>query len=113
MATLLSGWGCRVAAVGSLEAALEALEREDRAPDLLIVDLHLGDGPDGLAVIEAVRKAWGPDVAAALITADRDPKLRARARAQGADLLHKPVKPAALRALLRGRSRATVAALRA
>ena len=44
-------------------------------------------------------------VPAALITADRDPTLRARARAHQVELLHKPLKPAALRALLRMRER--------
>ena len=41
----------------------------------------------------------------ALITADRDPTLRAQARAHQVELLHKPLKPAALRALLRMRER--------
>jgi hypothetical protein len=45
-------------------------------------------------------------VPAALITADRDPTLRAQARAHQVELLHKPLKPAALRALLRMRERA-------
>ena len=34
------------------------------------------------------------------ITADRSPAVREQARAAGIQLLHKPVKPAALRALL-------------
>ena len=57
--------------------------------------------PDGLEVVEALRRAWERAVPAALITADRDPTLRLRARAHQVELLHKPVKPAALRALLR------------
>ena len=56
-------------------------------------------------MIEALRAAWGRTVPAALVTADRDPTLRLRARARQAELLHKPVKPAALRALLRLRER--------
>jgi len=43
---------------------------------------------------------WGRIVPAALVTADRDPTLRPRTRALQVELLHKPVKPAALRALL-------------
>jgi CheY-like chemotaxis protein len=49
-------------------------------------------------------------VPAALVTADREPMLRLRARAQQVDLLHKPVKPAALRALLRMRERSAAVA---
>ena len=76
-----------------------------RLPDLVLADLHLDEGPDGLEVVDLLRKSWNRAVPAALITADRDPTLRARARAHQVELLHKPVKPAALRALLRMRER--------
>lgn len=109
MATLLGGWGCRIIASASADEALSALAEEGRSPDLLVVDYHLGAGQDGLTAIQRLRAEWGSEIAAALITADRDPTLRARAREQRVDLLLKPVKPAALRALLRGRGRQTVA----
>ena len=64
------------------------------------------EGPDGLEVVGALRKRWARTVPAALVTADRDPTLRLRARALQVELLHKPVKPASLRALLRLRSSA-------
>jgi Na+/proline symporter/signal transduction histidine kinase/CheY-like chemotaxis protein len=104
MATLLGGWGCEVAAVASQAEALAAVARVGRLPDLVLADLHLDDGPDGLLVVEALRRAWGRTVPAALVTADRDPTLRVRARALQVELLHKPVKPASLRALLRLRA---------
>jgi Na+/proline symporter/signal transduction histidine kinase len=104
MATLLTGWGCRVAAAASHAEALAAVERAGRLPDLVLADLHLDNGPDGLDVVEALRQAWAHPVPAALVTADRDPTLRLRARARRVELLHKPVKPAALRALLRMRA---------
>jgi len=107
MAALIGGWGCQVAAAASLDEAIAAVDRAGRFPDLLVADLHLDDGPDGLEIIETLRRRWALSVPAALITADRDPTLRPRARARGVELLHKPVKPAALRALLRLRSRAT------
>ena len=107
MATLLTGWGCRVATAASHAEALAAVERAGRLPDLVLADLHLDSGPDGLDVVEALRQAWGRAVPAALVTADRDPTLRLRARARRVELLHKPVKPAALRALLRMRAPAS------
>ena len=107
MAALIGGWGCQVAVAASLDEAIAAVDRAGRFPDLLVADLHLDDGPDGLEIIETLRRRWALSVPAALITADRDPTLRPRARARGVELLHKPVKPAALRALLRLRSRAT------
>jgi signal transduction histidine kinase/CheY-like chemotaxis protein len=109
MATLLGGWGYRVATAASQAEALEQVAQAGQLPDLLLADLHLDDGPDGgpdgLEVIEALRRAWRHTVPAALVTADRDPTLRLRARARQVELLHKPVKPAALRALLRMRER--------
>ncbi len=104
MATLLGGWGCRVAIAATQAEALEQVARAGRLPDLVLADLHLDEGPDGLDVVDALRRAWGRDVPAALVTADRDPTLRFRTRARNVELLHKPVKPASLRALLRMRA---------
>jgi len=106
MAALLGGWGCRVAATATLAEALQAVARAGRLPDLVLADLHLDEGPDGLEVVAELRRQWGRAVPAALVTADRDPTLRLRARARQVELLHKPVKPASLRALLRLRSAA-------
>ena len=95
MATLLGGWGCRVATAASHAEAQAEVARAGRLPDLVLADLHLDDDSDGLEVVEALRRAWGRTVPAALVTADRDPTLRLRARARQVELLHKPVKPAA------------------
>ncbi len=111
MATLLVGWGCKVATAACHAEALERVKVAGRLPDLVLADLHLDSGagaPDGLAVIGMLRREWDRIVPAALVTADRDPTLRLRARAQRVELLHKPVKPAALRALLRLRERSTL-----
>jgi CheY-like chemotaxis protein/anti-sigma regulatory factor (Ser/Thr protein kinase) len=105
MATLLRGWGCRVAIAATEAEGLAAVASAGRLPDLVLADLHLDEGPDGLEVIERLRRSWSHPVPAALITADRDPTLRLRARARQVELLHKPLKPAALRALLRLRER--------
>ncbi|SJZ69397.1 Na+/proline symporter [Enhydrobacter aerosaccus] len=108
MTTLLAGWGCKVATAASLAEALDRVHAVGRLPNLLLADLHLdgeGSEADGLTVIAALRQSWQRAVPAALVTADRDPTLRLRARAQRVELLHKPVKPAALRALLRMRER--------
>jgi signal transduction histidine kinase/CheY-like chemotaxis protein len=102
MATLLSGWGCEVAVAASRAEALERVSAAGRLPDLVLADLHLDD-EDGLELVVELRRRWDRAVPAALVTADRDPMLRLRARARQVELLHKPIKPAALRALLRMR----------
>lgn len=106
MVTLLEGWSCDVAAVASLADARQALAAAGRAPDIILADFHLDDGePDGLEAIERLRQDWGLHLPAILITADRDQDMRRRAAAMQVDILHKPVKPAALRALISQRRR--------
>ncbi len=98
MKHLLGGWGCKVMAAATLGDALTALELEG-APDMIIADYHL-DGGDGLSAIQELRSRIAGDVPGILITADRGQNVRAGAKAQGLEVLHKPLRPAALRALL-------------
>ena len=99
MEALLVGWGCRVSKAGDLPRALDALSSVQILPAGALVDYHL-DGGNGLAVIATLRARFGADLPAILITADRDAQVRAAARAVGVSVLHKPLKPAALRASL-------------
>jgi CheY-like chemotaxis protein len=69
------------------------------SPDGLLVDYHLGAG-NGIDAIRELRRRFGADLTAILITADRSPHLREEARADDVQVLNKPLKPAALRALL-------------
>jgi CheY-like chemotaxis protein len=98
METLLEGWGCRVLKAANLAAATALAAEVKTAPDGLLVDYHLDDG-NGIAAITELRRRFG-DLTAILITADRSPHVREAARTNGIQLLHKPIKPAALRALL-------------
>ncbi|WP_430395609.1 NahK/ErcS family hybrid sensor histidine kinase/response regulator [Ferrovibrio sp.] len=114
MHTLIGGWHCDVAAVENLENARQAAAQRGRGPDIILADLHLGDGMedradglDGLEVIARLRQDWGRQIPAVLITADRAQDLRRRCQGLGIDLLHKPVRPAALRALISQRWRPT------
>ena len=68
-------------------------------PDGLLVDYHL-DGDNGLGAIAALRRRYGRDLPAILVTADRSLHVREEARAAGVHVLNKPVKPASLRALI-------------
>ncbi len=98
METLLQGWGCGVIKAPDLDIALAAIEESEAMPNGLLVDYHLDHG-NGIEAIIALRARCG-DLPAILITADRSPVVREQARAQGIQVLHKPIKPAALRALL-------------
>ena len=98
METLLRGWGCNVLKAPSLALALTAISESSTIPNGLLVDYHLDQG-NGIEAIIAIRRRFG-DMPAILITADRSPDVRELARNEGVQILHKPLKPAALRALL-------------
>jgi signal transduction histidine kinase len=98
MATLLEGWGCAVIKAPDLSLALEAVAASPTPPNGLLIDYHLDTG-NGIDAIIALRARCG-DLPAILITADRSPAVREQARNEGIQILNKPIKPAALRALL-------------
>jgi len=99
MQTLLGGWGCRVLKAADLPQALAAIEGSGREPDGLLVDYHL-DGGNGMAAIAELRRRFGGSLPAILLTADRSVHVREEARVADVHVLHKPVKPASLRALI-------------
>jgi signal transduction histidine kinase/ActR/RegA family two-component response regulator len=99
METLLGGWGCRVFKAPDLEDATRVIAQAKASPDGLLVDYHLDEG-NGIAAITELRRRFGADLTAILITADRSPHVREEARRNNIQLLNKPVRPAALRALL-------------
>ncbi|MBI4274749.1 MAG: PAS-domain containing protein, partial [Rhizobiales bacterium] len=99
MEALLGGWGCRVFKSTDLTTAFGAIDDAHVVPNGLLVDYHLDEG-NGIDAIIALRHRFRIDLPAILITADRSPDVRERARAQGVEVFHKPIKPAALRALL-------------
>jgi signal transduction histidine kinase/ActR/RegA family two-component response regulator len=99
MARLLSQWGCEVKVATDRKSALAAVRKSGRAPDAILADYHL-DRETGLDVVRALRDRFGANLPALLVTADRSPRLRTEAERRRVAILNKPVKPAALRALL-------------
>jgi CheY-like chemotaxis protein len=108
MRALLEGWGCVCVVATQAQDAMRRLE-EAGAPHFIIADYHL-DQSNGLAAIAMLRARFGAHIPAFLITADRDRGLRHKAASDDVDLLHKPLKPAALRALLTRKAAALAAA---
>ncbi|MCU7553683.1 hybrid sensor histidine kinase/response regulator [Alteromonas sp. ASW11-19] len=98
MQTLLQKWGAEVCVADSRQQALETAR--EFAPQVLLMDYHLGHGDNGLALIDTLRDAYDALLPAALITANQEEDLRDRCKAQSVHYLAKPLKPARLRALL-------------
>jgi Na+/proline symporter/CheY-like chemotaxis protein len=99
MEVLLAGWGCRALKAPDLRTALAVIAESKLVPNGLLVDYHLDEG-HGIDAITELRRHCNYDFPAILITADRSPHLRHAARAEAIQLLNKPIKPAALRALI-------------
>jgi signal transduction histidine kinase/CheY-like chemotaxis protein len=100
MSDLLGDWGCRVRVAASTEEACGLLSN-GWVPDAMVSDYRLGDGRNGLEAIAAIRNIAGYDVPACLLSGDTDAALMLLVKNAGLTLLHKPVRPAKLRSLLR------------
>ena len=98
MRALLSRWGvdCRLA----LDVKQARHELQYGAIDLILADYHLADDVDGIEALQQLQRVHGLLPPVAMITADGSSELKQRARALGYPVLHKPLRPAALRALL-------------
>jgi len=99
---LLEEWGYEAITAGSALSAERAIASLAIVPDLILSDLHLGDGPDGIAAIQAVRRQCGHDVHAVLITGDTTPEEMRRVTESGLPVMFKPVQPRKLYNALRG-----------
>jgi signal transduction histidine kinase len=101
MIGLLCGWNCSVLSFSSAQEALDSvLSHDGQPPDLIIADYNLPDGKSGVELITDLRSAIGAEIAAFLISGDTSPDRLREVRASGLQLLHKPVAPVALRAML-------------
>lgn len=98
MASLLTLWGCRVGTAQSHHEAIQSLEV--MTPDLLMVDYQMGDQVSGIELIERIRERSGYQTGAVLVTANQQDALRQQCRELNISYLRKPVKPAAMRAIL-------------
>jgi len=101
MRGLLCNWGCRVVTAATPEAALTEVKRigRDERPDLIISDYHLADEQSGITAIAKLREAYGA-VPAFVMSGDTGPERLREVRESGHHLLHKPVQPATLRAMV-------------
>jgi Na+/proline symporter/signal transduction histidine kinase/ActR/RegA family two-component response regulator len=96
---LLEGWSCTVIAAESGAEARRRLRTAKAAPDIILADYHL-DGSTGLEAVAALRAGPQTQLPVIVITADHSAEVQRAVRARGYALLRKPLKAAALRALM-------------
>ena len=97
MTQLLEDWGATVSVSRSFEEAKDITP----VPDLMLVDYHLDHGETGIQAASRLRELWQYDVPGILNTANRHDGVRDEAREAGLHYLPKPLKPAALKRLLK------------
>ena len=99
MSGLLETWGCVTLTGASSSDFIAQLPAHDRLPELIVCDYWLTN-ETGLEAIERMRAAIGGRVPAVLVTAETSRSVLLSAQGAGIPLLHKPVSPLKLRALL-------------
>ncbi len=97
---LLRSWGAGVAATAGDMNLPAALARAPR-PDVVLCDLRLADNLDGVTLLSAIRETLGGTLPAVLITGDTAADRLQLASGSGDPVMHKPVRPAQLRGMLR------------
>ena len=100
MRGILQSWRCSVVSAASGTEALAELRGTSRRPDAIVSDYRLADGKTGIDAIERLRSALGAAIPAFLISGDTSLERLRDARVSGYHLLHKPVPPMTLRAML-------------
>ena len=97
---LLQNWDAQVQVFRDLAGVAAAVRAGEVGPDILILDYHLDDGACGLDVADYLRNLSRAPLPVIVTTADHSPEIEMRVAEIGAELVHKPIKPAQLRSLL-------------
>jgi CheY-like chemotaxis protein len=100
MTAMFEQWGMDLAVGGNANEVILDLHELGRKPDVVLSDYRLRDGRTGLDAIKEIRAVFGPDIPAILITGDTASTTIQAITQSGLYVLHKPVRPAALRSYL-------------
>lgn len=96
---LLEKWRYNVIDVETAEDALTLLDEIGIVPDKFLIDYQLGDGMDGIGLVNALRAKHGK-IAALIITANRSPTMRQKCADAAVKIVQKPIDAGELAAFL-------------
>ncbi|WP_086481537.1 hybrid sensor histidine kinase/response regulator [Oceanospirillum sanctuarii] len=99
MEAMLSNWDCRVSKATTIGGAKSAL-RNSGIPDIVLADYHLDNDVTGVMALTALNEVVEEPIPGIMITADRTEDVAEEIKREGYTLLHKPIKPAPLRAMV-------------
>ncbi len=97
---LLEHWGARVFLAGDAKHAVELVADDGSRPDLIIADYRLSDTATGIDVLREITNLLDAELPRIILSGDMSSQLHDEALSLGVPLLHKPVQPAKLRALI-------------
>lgn len=101
MQQLLQSWGCRVLISPDADAMLNQLRQHKLMPDLIVSDMQLANGQNGMDAITRICTLCGKAIPSLIITGSNQSEQLEHVKQNGIPVLHKPVAPARLRAWLR------------
>lgn len=100
METIMQRWGCSTLVAESLVEAVTAMKERHWEPEIAISDYRLKGDADGIGALNWLREQYGDDLPGLLITGDIEADRLKIVQDSGYTLLHKPVAPAKLRAVI-------------
>ncbi|MDX2287705.1 MAG: hybrid sensor histidine kinase/response regulator [Hyphomicrobiaceae bacterium] len=100
MGTLLDKWSCIPLIAASLADIDRIIASAKVRPDIILADYHLDNDENGIEAIRRLRRSFGDDLPAIVVTADHSAATAAAAELSACEILRKPVRPAELRALM-------------
>jgi signal transduction histidine kinase/CheY-like chemotaxis protein len=102
---VLRAWGCEPVGITTYGEALAFARDAAEPPGFVIADFHLGDGTTGLDAIAELRRWFGLEIPALVLTADRSERPRSAARSAHCWFLNKPAQLERVRSLLEASAR--------
>ena len=93
-------WRCEVIGAGSGAEIIGKMAFLQRLPDLIVSAYRLRSDESGIRIVERLREEFSADIPALIVTDDTGPQRLREAQASGLYILHKPLNPSRLRALI-------------
>lgn len=97
---MMGQWGCQVVSGEMPDEVIEGMAGRKLRPGLLVCDYRLPRGVTATHAISQMRAQWGESIPALVVTGDTAPEVLLEIQDSGAMLLHKPVTPMRLRAMM-------------
>ena len=100
MEVMLASKGYKTLSSDSADRLIQLIKQQQKIPDVLVSDYRLRRGTTGDKAIEKVLKALNAEIPSAIITGDTSPGRVKELNEGGYKLMHKPVDPADLLAMI-------------